>query len=320
MAIRQIKAIIRGKEEILTYNATSGYYEATVPAPSDSSFNEQGGYFPVKVIAVDTAGNESVIDSTDSTFGANLRLFNKEIQKPVIEILSPTTGAYITNSRPEIKFKITDNKLQTSGWSGVNKNSCNVKINGRLIADFDGGVDISWEETEGGFIGTVNLTVDIPDSENVTISVDCRDNDGNAADTATVVFAIDTLAPQLTIVSPADDLETNQDSILVSVTTEPGVSVTVKLNGAAQGTPLIADENGHAERTVKLTKQGENIIEVFATDAAGLSSPTCTRTIVFNTTAPVFEVVKMEANGRQITQSNPAAAGGTYKIMVKMRE
>ena len=315
---KQIKAIVRGQEIPLTYNATTGFYEAQVTAPADSSFNEENGYFPVTVRAEDSAGNVSEIDSLDSAFGQFIRLYNKEEVKPIIEILSPTSGAYITVSRPTIKFKVTDNRVQTSGYSGINLARCSFKINGKDIMEFASNDDITTEEIEGGYLVTCTPSVDIPDSDNVTITVDCKDNDGNAADTATTVFTIDTVAPTLTVDTPADNLETNQDTIEVSGVTEPGVSVDVKLNGTTQGT-VTADENGHFSKTVKFTQQGENTIEVIATDNAGLST-TITRTVVFNTTAPVFLEVKMLVNDNQITQSNPALAGKVYRIMVKMDE
>jgi len=318
MAVKQAKAIVNGQEIALTYDAATGYWEAQVTAPADSSFNQAGGYFPVKVIAEDNAGNKSEIDSSDSTFGEFIRLYNKEEVKPIIEILQPTSGAYITTSRPTIQFKITDNKIQTSGYSGVNKDSCVVKINGQNIRELDSAANISWTETEGGFIGTYTPSFDIADSDSVTISVDCLDNDKNAAETATAVFAIDTLAPSLTINNPVDGLETNQDTLKVSGVTEPGAEVSVKLNGTQVGT-VTADESGLFEQSVRFTQQGNNVIEITATDAAGLST-TIIRNVVFNTTAPVFLEVKMLANGKQITQSNPALAGKIYTIRVKMDE
>ncbi|MCM1364717.1 MAG: hypothetical protein NC122_06365 [Faecalibacterium sp.] len=318
--IKTMKATVRGQEITLTYNAADGYWEATLTAPADSSFHEDGGFFPVSVTAEDTAGNSSTIDSSDGTFGQFIRLFNKEENKPVVEILSPTSGAYITTGRPQIKVKITDNNYQASGYSGINPETVDCKINGEDISKYaPNDSDISVAEVEGGYMITCTPSVDIPDSDNVVIAVNAKDNDGNAADTATVIFAVDTLAPQLTVDSPVDGFETNQAQQTVSVTTEPGVSVVFKLNGTKQGDAVIADANGHAEKTITMSKQGENVIEVTASDAAGLST-TITRKIVFNTTAPVFAKVEMVANGKQITQSNPALAGKVYTIRVKMDE
>ena len=149
MAIKSITATINGQAVTLTLNSATGKYEAQVNAPAGSSFNLSGGYYPVSLRAEDTAGNVTTADSTHSTLGESLRLFVKEQVKPTIEILAPSAGAYVTTGTPEIRFKVTDNTVQTSGYSGVKKSSCVLKI-GSAAVDVS---KITWSDTEGGFIG-----------------------------------------------------------------------------------------------------------------------------------------------------------------------
>ncbi len=72
MAVNTVKATINGQEYSLTKNS-DGSYSATITAPSLSSYNQQGGYYPVSVTATDEAGNSATVDATDTSLGENLR-------------------------------------------------------------------------------------------------------------------------------------------------------------------------------------------------------------------------------------------------------
>lgn len=315
MAVKKVTALVQGQTVELTYNESTGYYEAICTAGSDSSFPEEGGYFPASMSVEDTAGNSASVDTSHSSYGNNLRLFVFEQQKPQITILSPTENAYVTDTtKPEIKFQIVDNKVQTNGYSGINKDSIVLTVGGVAVD----GSKINFTETEGGYIGTYIPTADLADGE-ITISVDGKDNDGNSADTANVTFKIDNLAPSLTLTSPADGLETNKSVITVSGTTNDTskpVTVTVKLNGVDVGAVTV-NEDGSFSKDIDLSTQGENVIEVSATDASGKST-TITRTIIFSTTAPVFTEVGIIYEGAQVSADNKVPAGGVYTIRCKV--
>ena len=74
----QVTTTINGQTYTLTYNSSSGAYEATLNAPQGSSYNLAGGYYPVSVSATDDAGNTATADSNHSTLGSSLRLVVKE--------------------------------------------------------------------------------------------------------------------------------------------------------------------------------------------------------------------------------------------------
>lgn len=59
MAIKTVQAIINGVVTTLTLNSSTGKYEATITAPTKSSYNQSGGYYNVTVKATDTAGNST---------------------------------------------------------------------------------------------------------------------------------------------------------------------------------------------------------------------------------------------------------------------
>lgn len=315
MALKKLTALIQGKEVELTYNSTTGYYEATATAGNDSSFNESGGYFPVSMTATDTAGNSASVDSTHSTLGSNIRLFVYEQNKPTITITSPTAGAYITDTtKPEITFKIVDNTVQTSGYSGINKSSVVLTVGGTTVDSSK----ITFTETTGGYIGKYTPTTDLADGD-VTITVTGKDNDGNAAVAASVTFKVDNLAPSLTVTAPVDGLETNQSAITVSGTTNDTskpITVTITLNGTDCGTVTVGSD-GAFSKTVNLTKQGSNTIVIKATDASGKST-SITRTVKYSTTAPVFSEVGIIYNGTQVSSANKIPAGAVYTIRCKV--
>ncbi len=307
MAIKSVTATVNGQSVTLTLNEGTGKYEAQLTAPAASSFNLSGGYYPVSIKAVDTAGNETTADSTHSTLGESLRLFVKEQVKPTIEILAPSAGAYVTTGTPEIRFKVLDNSVQTSGYSGINKDSCELKIGSSAVA----ASEISWETVEGGFIGSYTPASALPDGEQ-SITVNIKDNDGNSAETASCTFKIDTVAPSLTVTAPTDGFETNQSELTVTGTTDDTtskpVAVTVTLNGTDCGAVTV-DSDGSFSKIITLDQQGENTIVVTATDSAGKVT-SVTRTVTYNTTAPVIRSVAITPN--------PVNAGTLYTISVEI--
>ncbi len=306
MSIKTLQATVNGQTYDLTLNESTGKYEAVITAPSASSFNLNGGYYPVSVKAVDTAGNETTVDSTHTTLGDNLKLYVKEQIKPVISILEPSNGAYVTTGKPTIKFKILDNAAgQAEGFSGINKNSVVLKINGNAASG------VTFEETTGGYIGTYTPATELADGD-ITITVDGADNDGNAATTATATFKIDTVAPTLTITAPVDNYETNQPELTIEgitndVTSKP-VAVNVKLNGTDLGAATV-NSDGTFSKNITLDVQGENTIVVTAKDSAGKET-VVSRTVVFNTTAPAIKSV--------VIDPNPVNAGKTFTITVEV--
>lgn len=51
MAVKTVQAVINGTTVTLTYNSSTGKYEATVTAPSKSSYNVNSGhYYPAIII------------------------------------------------------------------------------------------------------------------------------------------------------------------------------------------------------------------------------------------------------------------------------
>lgn len=291
MAIKTVTAIINGNEATLTLNSSTGKYEATITAPSKSSYTLSGHYYPVTIKATDTAGNTTTKDASDSTLGASLRLVVKEKVAPVSTFVNPTAGAYIINNKPTFTWKVTDND------SGVNPDTIGITIDsGSKITS-----GITKTAITNGYQCSYTPSTALSDGSH-TVKVDATDFDGNAATQISIQFKIDTVPPTLTVNNPIDGLITNNKSLTVSGTTNDATSspVTVKINGTA----ATVSPTGAFSTTVTLT-EGSNTITVVATDSAGKSS-TVTRKITLDTKAPTISAVTLTPN--------PVDGGKTFII------
>lgn len=295
MAIKTVRAQVNGTWHTLTYDSASGSYKATITAPGATSFHQPGRYYNVTVEATNDAG--TTVTANGSTL-AGLQLVVKERVVPVITILSPSSGAYVSSSKPTIVFNVTDE----SGGSGVNVSSISVKVDGIAVTN------ITTTAITNGYSVTATPGTALSDGRH-TVVVDAKDNDGNAAAQKSVSFTIDTVPPALNITSPADGLITNSGSVNVSGTTNDSTSspVTVKitLNGADQGAVTVAT-NGSFSKAVTLA-EGENTIVITATDAAGKVS-SVSRTVTLDTSVPTIQSASIAPN--------PVDAGATMIISV----
>lgn len=304
MAVKTVQAIINGVTTTLTLNSSTGKYEATVTAPSTSSYNiNDGHYYPVTIKATDQAGNVTTKNDTDATLGESLKLKVKEKVAPVITITSPTASARLTNNKPQIAFTVTD------ADSGVNPDTIKITVGATAITT---GITKTATANGKGYTCTYTPTAALADGSN-TIKVDASDYDGNAAAQKSVTFIIDTVPPTLSITAPANNLITNQAACTVTGVTNDATSspctVTVKLNsGAAQAVTVNAD--GTFNKALTLVA-GSNTITVVSTDSAGKSS-TVTRTVNLDQVAPVIKSVTITPN--------PVDAGRTYVISVEVTD
>ena len=300
MAVKTVQVIVNGVTTTLTYNNTTKKYEATITAPTTSSYNvNDGHYYPVTVKATDQAGNVTTKTDQDATLGPSLRLQVKEKVAPAITITSPTASARLTNNKPQIAFAVTD------ADSGVNPDTIKITIGSTVITS-----GITKTASGKGFTCTYTPATALPDGSN-TIKVDASDYDGNAATQKTVTFTVDTVPPTLSVSGPADNLITNQAKCNVTGVTNDLTSslctVTVKLNsGAAQNVTVNAD--GTFSKALTLVS-GINTITVVSTDSAGKSS-TVTRTVTLDQVPPTIRSVAMTPN--------PVDAGKTFVISVEV--
>jgi hypothetical protein len=289
-------AIINGNTYNLAQNSSSGKWEATITAPSISSYNEADHYYDVTLQHANSAGTTVTVDSTDSTLGSSLQLVVQEKVAPTISITAPTSGATLTSNKPTISFTVSD------ADSGVNPDTISIKI--------DSGTAItSFTKTASGKNYTCSYTPTTALSDGShTITINASDYDGNAATAATVTFKIDTVPPTLSVTTPTDNLITNNKTVTVSGTTNDVTSspVTLTVNGSS----VTVGSDGAFSTTVTLS-EGTNTITVVATDGAGKTT-TVTRTVTLDTSVPVIKSVTITPN--------PVDAGKTFVISVEIED
>ena len=297
MAITQVRAQINGTWYTLTATGTAGQYTAQITAPGATSYNQPGGYYNVTVEVTNTAGTTG---SADASTLEGLKFYVEERVAPVITILSPSDGAYVSNNQQPVVFTVTDE----SGGSGVDLDSVAVRLDGTAVS----AAEVTHTAITNGYSFTYTPSAAMGDGAH-TVSVEAADNDGNAAAAKSTTFTVDTVPPALNVTSPAEGLVTATAALAVSGTTNDATSspvvITVTLNSADQG-PVTVQANGAFSKTVTLA-EGANTIVVTATDAAGKVS-TVTRNVTLDTSVP--QIVSAGIT------PNPADAGATVTITV----
>lgn len=297
MAIKTVKATINGQTYDLTLNSASGKWEATITAPGKTSYNLAGGYYNVSVEATNEAGTKG---SADASTVDGLKLVVKETVAPVITIVSPTAGAYVANSKQPVVFNITDE----TGGSGVDISTLVVKQDGTAVA----AANITHTAITNGYSVTYTPSAALSDGSH-TVTINCKDHDGNAATEKSTTYTVDTVPPTLNVTSPADGLITAASSVTVAGTTNDVTSspvvITISLNGTDQGTVPVGP-GGTFSKVVTL-KEGSNTIIVKAKDAAGKES-SVTRTVTLDTSVPKIKAATITPN--------PVDTGKTMVISV----
>lgn len=297
MAIKTVKATINGQTYDMTLNSASGKWEATITAPGKTSYNLAGGYYNVSVEATNEAGTKG---SADASTVDGLKLVVKETVAPVITIVSPTAGAYVANSKQPVVFNITDE----TGGSGVDISTLVVKQDGTAVA----AANITHTAITNGYSVTYTPSAALSDGSH-TVTINCKDHDGNAAAEKSTTYTVDTVPPTLNVTSPADGLITAASSVTVAGTTNDATSspvvITISLNGTDQGAVPVGT-GGTFSKVVTL-KEGSNTIIVKAKDAAGKES-SVTRTVTLDTSVPKIKAATITPN--------PVDTGKTMVISV----
>lgn len=304
MAVKTVRAQINGIWVNLTLNSSTGKYEATMAAPSITSFNMSGGFYPVVVEATDLAGNITTKNSSDSVLGSSLKLRVKEITPPTITITSPGTGAYVTNSATPITFQLRD---EVNG-SGIALSTLRFSLDGTILTNTSPGMILT--SVSGGFNGTYTPPSALEDGGH-SITINVSDNDGNVAIAKSISFTVDTVPPSLTVINPASDTTyTNQSSLTVTGATADVTSGPITLNitvGSTAHSNVTVNGDGTFSKVVTLLG-GTNVIKIRATDKAGKYTEV-TRTVILDTVAPTINKVTITPNPVNVNQS--------YKIEIE---
>lgn len=304
MAIKQVRVKVNGAWTTATLQG-DGSYKATLSAPNITSYNVNSGhYYPVTVEAMNMAETATTVDDTHATLGSSLRLRVKEITAPTITMTAPTANQYLDTANPSIEFTVVDE----ANGSGVAISTLKIKVDSSEYTNTSSGVTVS-SITNGYSVVFVPATA-LSDGQH-TVSISVSDNDGNSAATVSRTFTTDTVAPTLSVTSPAaDGTYTSESAFTVAGTTSDSTSgvptVAIKLNGSDVGSVTVTD--GAFSKGVTLVS-GINTIVVTATDKAGKTT-TITRRITLDTSAPVIASVTITPN--------PVNVGASYTVTISV--
>ncbi len=205
----------------------------------------------VSVWYQDSIGNSNTLPYT-----ATITL---DTTAPFLTVSTLADGRWTNNELLNISGEVTDQ----SGIRELTINNVTVAVN-----------------SDGSF-GCPVLLVDGPNTI-VTKATDLAGNE--TADTRTMT--LDRGLPNITILTPADNLKTNQAAVNVTGTVDEASTVSIKVNDS---TPLAALMDGNNFSLTVTPYYGINTIEATAIDLAG-NSTTAKRTVTFDDIKPLLSV------------------------------
>ena len=177
MAIKTVQAIINGVPTTLTLNSSTGKYEATITAPTKSSYNQSGGYYNVTVKATDgtakTGTNYEIVEPASGVLNFAPGETEKNVQVLVKNLRDKFTG--------NLSFSMSLTSV-TDGVATGSFNSINFTINDKdhPLAKFFG----TWAGTIlGEQIGKLpmNVTIEAVEGDNTYSKLLVKDLDPFAA-------------------------------------------------------------------------------------------------------------------------------------------
>ncbi len=292
MSLTRVRVKLNGVWTTLAYNASTGRYEGSVPAPPATSANLPGGYYNLEAEAVNSEGK---VASIGGTALRSLRLVVRETVAPTLALLSPPAG-YINTQRPAVILTAADE----TGGSGIDTSSFSVRLDGKLQTN-----GLSAETTSTGARLTWTPATDLAEGAH-TVSVSISDRDGNTS-TVNIAYTVDVTPPGLTLSLPDTHRVVDNETIPIAGQTWDGISgpplVTVAVNGVERWRS--PSPEGWSAGTIAFAADipleiADNDITVTATDGAGLSTTehiTVIRLVTDRVTADLERLQDMYARG-----------------------
>lgn len=298
MAVKRAWVVINGQTVNATYNESTKTWTAKITAPAQSSWSQTNHVYGLEIHAEDQAGNQTTMDSTDATYGDELKLRVLEKTKPTATITEPTEGSVLGAATQTIQFT-----LQDSGGSGLNMSGVTLKVNGTTVTT---GITYT-DGSNGKKIGSYTASGLSDGANKVQLTV--QDNDGNTSTEAVVNFVISTVAPTLNVTSPTESLLTNSAALTVTGTAAAG-SDTVTLSEVTVNGEKVTVTGGSFSKQITLT-EGANTITIIAKDSLGKTT-TVTRHVTLDTKAPVITDV--------VSSATTVDASGSVTITFKVTD
>jgi large repetitive protein len=219
---------------------------------------------------------------------------------PTVAVTSPTNGATVKTS-PAITGTATDNLAVTS-----------------LTASVDGGAaQTVTVNADGTFTFNPNLAVDGTADGSHTVIFTAMDAAGNTSTPASVTFTLDTVAPAVTITSPADGqtFATNPTITGTAIDNLSLAGLTASVDGAAAQNVTVDSQGGFTFTTSLATDgsaSGQHTVTFIATDSAGNASPAATLTFTLTVASPAVTLTAPDDGAQSATV--PAFTGSVADL------
>jgi bacillopeptidase F len=186
--------------------------------------------------------------------------------------------------RATVNYEVTAPVI-TSPADGSFTNEENVTVSGTAaptttVEIYNNGEEVASVATTDE--GTFSADIMLEDGAN-TLTAKAVTEQGSTDESAPVTITLDQTKPAVSITSPVDGMKTNRESVTVTGTVEETNLDWVKVNGQEAQ----VDENGNYSHRM-LLNEGENVIEVVATDKAG-NNESKTVKVYAKFEAPVIE-------------------------------
>ncbi|GAB3805875.1 bacillopeptidase F [Virgibacillus kimchii] len=285
--------------------------EWTVVDLREESIQVDGDFFMVYHQLQDNTGSPGLATDED---GPNAERSYQEVggvwsQSPLDE------GNYMIRAR--VAYEVETPEI-TSPEDGLVTNEAEVTVEGDATPETT--VEVLHDGEEAGTVeigedGTFAVDAELTEGENEFTAVTYV-NGEQADESDPVTVTLDTEAPDLTVTSPEDGENTNRETATVEGMVSDDHLDTVTVNGQET-----AVSNGEFSQRI-LLDEGENVIEVEATDLAG-NTTTETMTVYADYTAPeIFNLTPNEdkdlETGQTVTVEFESEPGLTASFVVHM--
>ena len=210
----------------------------------------------------------SQTDPSNGNMGLDSRSFVRDSTPPNLSLLNPAA-----NTAYQSTFVMTGN------------------CESGLTVNFSGGVSTASVVCANSLF-SANLTLSSGDG-NKTITVTSSDAAGNIA-TVSRILVKDTVAPQLTITSPAANT-TVDTQVTVAGTCEAGLNVIAQGAGAKSAVSMICQTAAYSLSVMMTDGDGAKVVDVSQTDLAG-NVAKVSRSFTRSTPTPVLSGAQLYAN------------------------
>lgn len=242
------------------------------------------GAYTVVAVASDLAGNTA----SDGPNG-----FEVDTVDPTVALITPVNGLETNDSTPAISGTAeagSDVEVTVTNNLGV------VVFTGNPTVAANG----SWSIDSSTLVDGV-----------YTVSATATDAANNSASAGPNTFTVDTAAPTVSLVTPADNSITNDATVTVSGAAEDGSEVTVTVLDALsqvafQGTTTAA--SGAYSVDTSALADGVYTVSVVAEDAAGNTANSGPHSFEVDTTAPAVALIA-PADGDLTNDTTPLVSG-----------